>query len=60
MKYLNRTEFKVGDILEDEHGYIIKIVGITNDDVWKYVTKRLFDGFISCKKGKHLSEIDED
>ena len=60
MKYLNRTEFKVGDILEDDCGDIVKIVGITNDCIWKYVTKRLSDGFVSCKKGKHLSEINED
>ena len=60
MKHLNRREFKVRAILEDDCGDIVKIVGITNDCIWKYVTKRLSDGFISCKKGKHLSEINED
>lgn len=53
-------KFKVGDVLEDESGDLVKVVGITEDNKWKYVTKRLSDGFVSCKKGKHLSKIDED
>ena len=60
MKYLNRMKFKVGDILGDEHGDAVEVVGVTEDNIWKYITKRLSDGCISCKKGKHLSEINED
>lgn len=53
-------EFKVGDTLEDEHGDAVEIVGVTEDNIWKYITKSLSDGCISCKKGKHLSKINED
>lgn len=55
-------KIKVGDKLTDECGDIVEVVGITNDDRWKYVVKRLSDGYHDCKKEKHLdyiSDIDE-
>lgn len=60
MKNLSNVKFKIGDILMDDCCDVVEVVYVKVNETWRYVTRRLSDGFVSCKKGKHLSEINED
>ena len=60
MKKLNNTKFKAGDILMDEYCDVVEVVYVQVNETWRYVTRRLSDEFLDCKKEKHLSEIDKD